>query len=148
MPDPVAVATGVAASFMAASVLLATWEARRARAAVSTLYRFDREPELISGLDIEPNEIRRFNVWLSADDGEEIGARDLERYIEIAVAVDECLECSKAADRARLKAAAAASETIPDRKSLRRMFRQWLSSEVSGYRAIRALNRELSHRPG
>jgi hypothetical protein len=144
MPDPVAVATGVGASFMAAGALIATWEIRRARAAFSTLYDFDREEELISGLDIAPNQIRRFKVWLSAEDGEDIGARDVERYIEIAVAVDERLERSKAANRARLKAAAAASDGIPDRKCLRRMLQQWLSSDVSGYRAIRALNRELS----
>jgi len=80
--------------------------------------------------------------------GEEIDARDVERFVEIAVAVDERLERSKAADRARLKAAAGASDGIADRKSLRRMFRQWLSSDVSVYRAIRALDRELSHRAG
>jgi hypothetical protein len=145
MPDPIAVAAGVAASFMAASVVFATWEIRRAREAISSLYRLDRESELMSELDIEPNELRRFELWLAAEDGDELRAADVERYIQIAVAVDETLERSKATERARLKAAVASSGGHLDRKSLRRAFRQWLSSDVSVYRAIRALGRELSH---
>lgn len=145
MPDPIAVAAGVAASFMAASVAFATWEIRRAHEAISSLYRLDRESELMSQLDIEPNELRRFERWLDAEECDEVRAPDVERYIEIAVAIDEILERSKAAERARIKATAASSSAHLDRKSLRRAFRQWLSSDVSVYRAIRALGRELSH---
>jgi len=144
MPDPIAVATGVAASFMAASVAFATWEIRRAREAISSLYRLDRESELMSELDIELNELRRFGHWLDAEGGDDLKAADVERYIEIAVTVDETLERSKAAERTRLRAAVASGQHV-DRKSLRRAFRQWLSSDVSVYRAIRALGRELSH---
>jgi hypothetical protein len=71
MPDPIAVAAGLGASFAAASVLLATWEIRRARESVSSSYRLGNETALVAELGIEPNELRRFEVWLSADDGDD-----------------------------------------------------------------------------
>ena len=146
MPDPIAVAAGIAASFAAATVFVATWEIRRARGSVSSLYRFGNETALVAELGIEPNELRRFEVWLAADDGEEPGTGDVGRYIEIIVAVDEKLERSKRPERERLKAIAASSVRPVDGKTLRRVFRQWLSSDLTGYRAMRCLDQELSAR--
>jgi hypothetical protein len=148
MPDSIAVAAGLGASFAAASVLFATWEIRRARESVSSSYRLGNETALVAELGIEPNELRRFEVWLSADDGGDPGPADLGRYIEIALAVDEKLARSKVAGREQLKAIAASSGRAVDQDTLRRILLQSLSGDLIGYRAIRCLNQELSNAVG